>query len=121
MYVDDILITGNDTAEISALKSFLHSTFQIKDLGQLNYFLGIEVLHEPNGVILTQRKFAKDLVQEFSTHLHHSVSSPLPAHLQLNMTEGAVFEVCCLITIQISNCLLFVIQIGLHAQILANL
>ncbi|RVW97674.1 Retrovirus-related Pol polyprotein from transposon RE1 [Vitis vinifera] len=43
IYVDDILITGNDVKAIVALKQFLHSHFRIKDLGDLKYFLGIEV------------------------------------------------------------------------------
>ena len=41
--VDDILITGNNVKDILALKQFLYSHFQIKDLGDLKYFLGIEV------------------------------------------------------------------------------
>ena len=43
VYVDDIVITGNDTAGISSLKSFLHTQFHTKDLGMLRYFLGVEV------------------------------------------------------------------------------
>ncbi|RVW44971.1 Retrovirus-related Pol polyprotein from transposon RE1 [Vitis vinifera] len=42
IYVDDILITGNDPVSIVATKKFLHSHFHLKDLGDLKYFLGIE-------------------------------------------------------------------------------
>lgn len=44
VYVDDLLVTGNDLPEIESIKSLLHQKFTIKDLGDLKYFLGIEVL-----------------------------------------------------------------------------
>ena len=43
VYVDDIIITRSDYRGISSLKSFLHNRFHTKDLGQLRYFLGVEV------------------------------------------------------------------------------
>lgn len=57
VYVDDIILTGDDVTSIRDLKSHLHKTFSIKDLGHLHYFLGIEVNYTPTGIILTQRKF----------------------------------------------------------------
>lgn len=46
VYVDDIIITGNNEASISFVKSFINSRFHIKDLGLLKYFLGIEPVLE---------------------------------------------------------------------------
>ena len=54
VYVDDIVITGNDTIGISTLKSFLQSQFQTKDLGMLKYFLGVEVMRSKKGIFLSQ-------------------------------------------------------------------
>ncbi|XP_022040747.1 uncharacterized mitochondrial protein AtMg00810-like [Helianthus annuus] len=90
VYIDDILVTGNNSEEIVALKDLLHTTFQIKDLGILNYFLGIEVLHHSNGTILTQRKFAIDLIKDFADVHLPVVSSPLPPHLQLKTADGPI-------------------------------
>ncbi|GKB99584.1 ribonuclease H-like domain-containing protein [Tanacetum coccineum] len=53
VYVDDIIISGNDTSEIENIKTFLSSKFQIKDLGKLKYFLGIEVINSGNDICST--------------------------------------------------------------------
>ena len=64
IYVDDIVITGDDQNEISKLKILLHNRFSIKDLGTLKYFLGLEVAYSKNGIFLNQRKYVLDLLQE---------------------------------------------------------
>jgi len=45
VYVDDIVLAGNDTHACRAFKNYLNTCFSIKDLGPLKYFLGIEVAH----------------------------------------------------------------------------
>ncbi|XP_024313242.1 uncharacterized protein LOC106865836 isoform X1 [Brachypodium distachyon] len=64
VYVDDIVITGNDTKEISNLKHRLAQEFEVKDLGHLRYFLGIEVSKGPKGIFISQRKYILDLLKE---------------------------------------------------------
>lgn len=61
IYVDDIILTRNNPEELLILKDFLHKEFHIKDLGDLYYFLGLEVVREVHGLIVTQRKFALEL------------------------------------------------------------
>ena len=56
VYVDDIIITGDDHKGIDELKQFLHSQFHTKDLGKLRYFLGIEVARPKKGISLSQKK-----------------------------------------------------------------
>ena len=56
VYVDDIVMTGNDMAGIFSLKSFLHGQFHTKGLGMLKYFLGVEVMRSKCGIFLSQRK-----------------------------------------------------------------
>lgn len=54
IYVDDVIIASNDLKEIDAVKKFLHESFTIKDLGELKYFLGIEVARSAKGIVLSQ-------------------------------------------------------------------
>ncbi|GKE74975.1 ribonuclease H-like domain-containing protein [Tanacetum coccineum] len=65
VYVDDIVITGNNVDEIIIVKEFLSSKFRIKDLGKLKYFLGIEVLESNSNLYLTQRKYCLEVLAEF--------------------------------------------------------
>jgi hypothetical protein len=53
LYVDDILITGDDVEHISLVKQQLGEHFQMSDLGPLSYFLGIEVNHCANGYYIS--------------------------------------------------------------------
>ena len=53
VYGDDIIITGNDEFGVSSLSSELAKAFEIKPLGRLRYFLGIEVAYSPQGVLIS--------------------------------------------------------------------
>ena len=64
VYVDDIIITGDDEDGIGNLKKLLAREFEIKDLGQLGYFLGMEVGRTKEGIVVTQRKYIFYLLQE---------------------------------------------------------
>nr|XP_016458496.1 PREDICTED: uncharacterized mitochondrial protein AtMg00810-like [Nicotiana tabacum] len=88
--VDDVLLTRTDLEEIKALKSFLHETFKIKDLGRLHYFLGLEILYKHDGAIVTQRKFTNDLLKEFEFSHYTPMASPLDPSTKLKATEGTL-------------------------------
>ncbi|KAL0746111.1 hypothetical protein Bca101_101377 [Brassica carinata] len=64
VYVDDIIITGSDKIGIRETKEFLKSDFEIKDLGEMKYFLGIELCRSKEGLFMSQRKYALDLLKD---------------------------------------------------------
>jgi hypothetical protein len=64
LYVDDMIITGNDTTTVGKLKRFLHNHFRIKDLGNLKYFLGMEVAYSKQGIVISQRKYTLDILKD---------------------------------------------------------
>ncbi|KAL5787084.1 hypothetical protein ACOSP7_004033 [Xanthoceras sorbifolium] len=59
VYVDDLIITGDDVEEICRTKENLSVRFQMKELGQLKHFLGLEVDQTLEGIFLYQQKYAK--------------------------------------------------------------
>ncbi|XP_075076365.1 uncharacterized protein LOC142163017 [Nicotiana tabacum] len=92
VYVDDIVITGSDITGISTLKSFLHTQFQTKDLGQLKYFLGVEVTRSKKGIFLSQRKYTLDLLAETGKLGSKPCSMPMVPNTQLVKEDGELFE-----------------------------
>jgi hypothetical protein len=82
VYVDDIIIVSSSSSATERLLRQLHREFAVKDLGNLNYFLGIEVHHTSNGLLLTQHKYITDLL--LRTNMEDSAGSLLPCYLWRN-------------------------------------
>ena len=86
-------MTGNNATEISNIKAHLDSVFSIKDLGHLHYFLGIKVNYLHGGLVLSQNKFTKDLINEhYTDRTSKSSLTPLPIHLKLSALEGTLLD-----------------------------
>ena len=92
VYVDDIIITGNDDSGIASLKSFLHSQFQTKDLGSLKYFLGVEITRSKKGIFLSQRKYILDVLTETGKLGTKPCNAPMTPGLQLWKDDSEPFE-----------------------------
>jgi hypothetical protein len=88
VYVDDIVITGNAIEEISGLKHHLAQEFEVKDLGHLRYFLGIEVSRGPKGIFLTQRKYTLDLLKETGMYGSKPAATPIEQNHRLSSDAG---------------------------------
>eukprot|EP00268_Persea_americana_P063544 TRINITY_DN82513_c0_g1_i1.p1 TRINITY_DN82513_c0_g1~~TRINITY_DN82513_c0_g1_i1.p1 ORF type:complete len:453 (-),score=74.75 TRINITY_DN82513_c0_g1_i1:7-1176(-) len=90
VYVDDMVVTGNDHEERKALQSYLSKEFEMKDLGHLRYFLGIEVSRSNKGILLSQRKYALDLLQETGMSACQPADTPIEEGMKLCIEANQV-------------------------------
>ena len=77
VYVDNIIVTGNDEKEKNNLKKHLAKEFEIKDLGKLKQFLGIEVARSKQGVFISQQKYVIDRLKETCMMASKPVATPI--------------------------------------------
>ena len=76
VYVDDIIVTGSNEEESKSLSQRFTTLFEIKFLGNMRYFLGIEVAYSYQGIFISQHKCALDLLKE--TGMMDCKPSPTP-------------------------------------------
>ncbi|RVX15359.1 Retrovirus-related Pol polyprotein from transposon TNT 1-94 [Vitis vinifera] len=88
VYVDDIVITGSDQDGIQKLKQHIFTHFQTKDLGKLKYFLGIEIAQSSSGVVLSQRKYALDILEETGMLDCKPIDTPMDPNVKLVPGQG---------------------------------
>jgi histone deacetylase 1/2 len=88
IYVDDIIVTGSSQEAIVALLCDLKQDFALKDLGDLHYFLGIEVRKNKEGIILSQEKYARDILARVGMLKCKPSVTPLSASEKLSKYEG---------------------------------
>ena len=62
VYVDNIIITGNHNSEVNRVIARFARRFSIKDLGNLNFFLGVEVLRTAKGITLSQSNYINEIL-----------------------------------------------------------
>jgi hypothetical protein len=77
IYVDDIVVASSSDQAVDALLRDLGMAFALKDLGELHYFLGIEVKRDQKGVILSQEKYANELLARLHMKDCKTVDTPL--------------------------------------------
>ena len=88
VYVDDLLITENDDAQICSIKSQLSSVFHMKDLGEVSYFLGLEVCRSDQGIFISQHKYTKELLKAGGVLNNKPYKLPMDPNLKLQADVG---------------------------------
>jgi hypothetical protein len=88
VYVDDIVITGSDSQLIEQLQQQLKSSFHMKNLGPLQYFLGLKAQHCPTNILLHQHKYTQELLSLAGLSDANSVLTPMEVNLKLHHENG---------------------------------
>ena len=92
IYVDDMIITGNDLACVANLKRVLDQKFGIKDLGSLKYFLGLKIARGDKGISINQRKYALDVLKEVGMLGCKPAKTQMKQQLKLSKCNGDVLK-----------------------------
>ena len=88
VYVDDITIIGSNAKESRDLEQHLTKNFDVKQLGPLKYFLGIEFARSSEGILMTQQKYILELLKE-TKHINcHTNEIPIEANQKLAVLES---------------------------------
>jgi hypothetical protein len=88
LYVDDMIIIGDDIDGISVLKTKLARQFEMKDLGYLRYFLGIEVAYSLRGYLLSQSKHVVNILQRAKLTNNKTVDTSIKINARYSSSDG---------------------------------
>lgn len=92
VYVDDLLIAGNEISKIEEIKNGLKREFEIKDMGKANYCLGIEIIRSHNEITLIQRKYIREALEKFEMKNANGVSVPGIANKKFELCNSSYDE-----------------------------
>ena len=90
LYVDDLIFTGNGESIFYEFKSSMMREFDMTDLGKMRHFLGVEVLQKTNGIYISQKKYALDVLKIFGMEESNYVHSPIVTGFKVFKDENGV-------------------------------
>ena len=92
IYVDDIIVIGNNNAELQEFIGRLNKVFSLKDLGDLHYFLGIEMFRDSTGIYLNQEKCISEMLYNLNMQSLKLVPAYMVAGRPLSVDDGEKLE-----------------------------
>ena len=90
LYVDDLIFTGNDELMFTEFKSFMKHEFDMTNLGKIRYFLGLEVLQRSDGIFISQKKNALEVLKRFGMDKSNYVCNPIVPGCKLVKDESGI-------------------------------
>ncbi|KAI5328680.1 hypothetical protein L3X38_028077 [Prunus dulcis] len=92
-YVDDIIVTGSSSTLVQSVITDLGEVFDMKDMGKLTYFLGLEISYLSNGdIFVNQAKYLRDLLKKATMVECKPCSTPAKPHQQFLRDEGVSLQ-----------------------------
>ncbi|GKV30443.1 hypothetical protein SLEP1_g39251 [Rubroshorea leprosula] len=91
LYVDDFLITGSDVQAMEHFMLVMKKEFDMSNLGEMSYFLGLEIKQCGNGIFLSQEKYAQDMMKKFNMGYSKPVSTPLVLNCKMSKNDGSAY------------------------------
>eukprot|EP01018_Ginkgo_biloba_P032776 Gb_22530 [translate_table: standard] len=89
LYVDDLICTGNNHHMLHDFKVDMCKEFETSKLGQLNYFLGIEIWQSEKGIFMSQAKYGMDIMKKFNMSDCKPLATPIEFGLKLSKYEDS--------------------------------
>ncbi|KAH9687063.1 hypothetical protein KPL70_014633 [Citrus sinensis] len=90
LYVDNLIFTGNNENMFEEFKKSMEKEFDMSDLGKMRYFLGVEVVQNENGIYLSQKKYAKEVLDRFGMRESNHSKNPIVPGCKLTKDENGV-------------------------------
>jgi len=89
LYVDDLLVTGNNMKQIDVFKREMKDVFEMTDPGKMTFFLGMEVKQKQNEIFICQQKYAKEILKKFNMEECRPTSTPMNQKEKFCKKDGA--------------------------------
>ncbi|KAH9704279.1 hypothetical protein KPL70_011388 [Citrus sinensis] len=89
LYVDDLLVTGSNEELVKQFKVQMMQAFEMTDLGEMTFFLGLEIQKSQQGIFIGQQKYAKEVLKKFNMEDCKSVCTPLAQNEKFSKDDGA--------------------------------
>ncbi|KAM6587307.1 hypothetical protein CsatA_009912 [Cannabis sativa] len=88
IYVDDIIFGATNDALCEEFSKCMHSEFEMSMMGELNFFLGLQIKQQKDGIFIGQTKYIKDLLQKFDLANAKSMNTPMSTSIKMDKDES---------------------------------
>ncbi|KAE8679315.1 hypothetical protein F3Y22_tig00111402pilonHSYRG01195 [Hibiscus syriacus] len=87
LYVDDMVFTGNNPGMFNDFKKAMTKEFEMTDIGEMSYFLGVEVKQMQEGIFISQKKYAEEILRKFRMEDYKPVATPAEPGVKLSVNS----------------------------------